>query len=260
MTLSMNRPVIFLDDAGVLNSNRLRGPQWRTHVGRFMADRFGGEAEAWGDANAVIAAKIVNPEFREQTRLRLGLRDLTFEAFEHAYANAWITGLFEAVGIPLPRLIDQLLVHREAHVYACERVRAEIAGASDAVRYLHLMGCKLHLASNGPSYENEAILRSMGIRAEIGEAYGTDIVNVMKESGKFYEAIFRHADVEPYEAIVIDDKCEMLSYAAKIGAGTVCVGDNESAEFEPDVRVQHLSEFTADRARELSNQSSRRKV
>ncbi len=253
MISSMKSPVIFLDDAGVLNSNRLRGPQWNIHIGQFMADRYGGEAEAWGEANRAIATKIVTPEFRNQTRARLSLRELTFEAFELAYANAWLTGMFEMVRIRFPNHIDQLALHREAHVYACEHVRAEIAGATDAVRHLHSCGCKLHLASNGASYENEAILRCMGIRSEFGEAYGTDIVNVMKEGGRFYEAIFRHACIEPDDAIVVDDKCAMLAYAAEIGAYTVCVGEDKTADFQPDARVSHLSDLTIDSVQMLTN-------
>ena len=46
-----NVEAIFLDDEGVLNDNSLRAPQWQRLISEFMVSRFGGDTEAWGEAN-----------------------------------------------------------------------------------------------------------------------------------------------------------------------------------------------------------------
>ena len=53
----MQRPVLFVDDSGVLNDNRLRGPQWDRLVGEFFPPLLGGRPEAWPEANRVVAER-----------------------------------------------------------------------------------------------------------------------------------------------------------------------------------------------------------
>lgn len=239
----MQTKTLFIDDAGVLNSNQLRGPQWNTHIGRFMVDHLGGSARDWECANAIVASQVVSQKFRDQLRAASGLPVLTFALFEPAYAEAWLYGMCNIVGIQTPGKDELIRLHREAHIYANSQVKAEIGGAGEAIRKLSNTGFTIHLASNGASYENEMILQGMGIRTYIGTAYGTDIVNIMKEGPDFYKAIFAHAGVHPTDAVVIDDKCQMLSYAANLGAMTVCVGTDDCGEYKPDHRVPAIGQL-----------------
>lgn len=236
----MQTKTLFIDDAGVLNNNQLRGSQWNTHIGRFMADRLGGLARDWERANAIVASQVVSQKFRESIRSESGLPVLTFDVFEPAYAEAWIYGMCNIVSIQAPAKNELIRLHREAHIYANSQVKAKIVGAGEAVRKLSNDGFTVHLASNGASYENEMILQGMGIRKYVGTAYGTDIVNVMKEGTDYYKAIFSHAGVHPADAVVIDDKCQMLSYAAKLGTMTICVGTDDCGEYKPDHRIPTL--------------------
>jgi hypothetical protein len=57
----MTRPVLFLDDGGVMNDNRLRGPQWQRLVAEFFVPRLGGTQEAWSEANRIVISRLLEP-------------------------------------------------------------------------------------------------------------------------------------------------------------------------------------------------------
>ncbi len=49
--------VVFLDDGGVMNDNRMRGPAWQRLVAEYFAPRLGGEPAAWAAANRVAVER-----------------------------------------------------------------------------------------------------------------------------------------------------------------------------------------------------------
>ncbi|KAF9430712.1 hypothetical protein BGZ94_004703 [Podila epigama] len=55
------------------------------------------------------------------------------------------------------------------------------------------------------------------------QIYGPDLVDVHKDSTKFYAAIFKHCGVDPRTAVVVDDKEKMLSWAKVLGVRTVLI-------------------------------------
>lgn len=55
------KPVILLDDGGVMNDNRLRGEQWQRLVGEFFAPQLGGESAAWAEANRIHMMSVFEP-------------------------------------------------------------------------------------------------------------------------------------------------------------------------------------------------------
>jgi hypothetical protein len=65
----VNQPVIFLDDGGVMNDNRLRAEQWQRMVGEFFAPILGGSTTAWAEANRVVMDAFFVPT-AWQARLR----------------------------------------------------------------------------------------------------------------------------------------------------------------------------------------------
>jgi hypothetical protein len=73
---------IFLDDGGVMNDNRLRGPQWQRLLGEFLPPRLGGEAVAWAEANRVVAP----PLWDGYLQRRFGRVDVRFADYERASA------------------------------------------------------------------------------------------------------------------------------------------------------------------------------
>ena len=58
----MPRLVIFLDDGGVMNDNRLRGTQWQRMVAEFFVPKLGGTLEAWTAANYQVITRMLDAD------------------------------------------------------------------------------------------------------------------------------------------------------------------------------------------------------
>ncbi|KAF9298511.1 hypothetical protein BGZ74_009354 [Mortierella antarctica] len=69
------------------------------------------------------------------------------------------------------------------------------------------------------------------------QIYGPDLVDAHKDSTRFYAEIFRDCGVDPREAIVVDDKEKMLSWAKVLGVRTVLISDVDRTGREMLVRV-----------------------
>ncbi|HEV2251430.1 MAG TPA: HAD family hydrolase [Candidatus Limnocylindria bacterium] len=74
----------------------------------------------------------------------------------------WLAGMCERVGVPVPADVDGTVRASHAHVLA--HIRCAYPDATPAVRALHAIGVRLHLASGGHTDELEPYLRRMGIR------------------------------------------------------------------------------------------------
>src|SRR5689334_9804797 len=94
----MGRFMIFLDDGGVMNDNRKRGPQWQYLVSEFFVPLLGGTPEAWMEANRSVVNRLLEP-VAWQTRL---LSATDYKSFDRAYQLDWLRGMVELVGVVAP--------------------------------------------------------------------------------------------------------------------------------------------------------------
>lgn len=232
--------VIFLDDGDVMNDNSLRGPQWRRYLGEFFTPRYGGTAEAWGEANWKVA---VETPLWEGFLRNFGGKTVSFAQYEAAYAVQWVQGMFAYVGLPLPSEADCLAILRQASAYVTPRVRSAYPGVIETIRELHAEGYALHTASNEASYDLHGYLSGMGVRECFGGLYGPDLLDVLKESPLYYQRMFADAGIEPAQAMVVEDKPGILQWAAEAGATTVQVGSRPTAGYPPDFQIASLSEL-----------------
>lgn len=217
MTIDPRPSVLFIDDGGTINDNRLRAEQWPRHVGEYLASRLGGTPEAWAAVN-----REVFPRVWAETGERMHTF-ATHREFLRTYDLAWITGMCEAVGVPVPRDEAAIEIARGAHEHVSARVHAPIAGAHQAVRALRNAGYALHTASGTPSRELEKLLARLGIRDCFGWLFGADLVDLPKGGPDFYRRIFAHAGVDPSAALVIDDSERACGWAREAGARAVCI-------------------------------------
>lgn len=211
------QPLIFLDDGGVMNDNRARGPEWQRLVGEFFTPRLGGEPSTWAKANHIVATSIFEPESwlaRVQT---------DYVHFERAYWRDWLDGMCRLVGIPTPPEEVCLDLAREAETYITLRVRSAFPGAVEAIRALHARGYELHTASGEPSFHLNGYLTGMGVRACFGQLYGTDLINTLKATPAYYERLFADIGIAPRDALIVDDSPGPLAWARDCGALTVLV-------------------------------------
>jgi HAD superfamily hydrolase (TIGR01509 family) len=208
--------VLFVDDGGVMNDNRLRGPQWQQLVGEYLSPRLGGRPEQWAQANASAEAADLwtGTGFQRRPHVR-------FATLYREYQLAWMRVMCEHVGIPVPPDDEALKLEREASDYVTARVRSAIPGAAEAIRALHDAGFTLHTASGEISSELHNYLTGMGVRDCFGHLFGSDIVDVWKGSAEYYRRVFAHAGVDPGEVLIVDDNAAPCSWAADAGARSV---------------------------------------
>lgn len=214
---------LFIDDGGVLSDNSRRGPEWRRLVAEFFPTRLGGSPEAWAAANRATwqqVAEAHQPALAVEGRYVAGLK---------AYERAWLAAMCEHVGIAPPEGDACDALAREAMLYIMRRVRAAFPHAAEAVAALGDAGYTLHTASNQASWELDAYLAPMGVVDRFGILFGADLVDCMKPNSRYYERAFALADVDPAQALVLDDTPEFLDAAREVGARTVLVGAGASA-------------------------------
>ncbi|MBA2391163.1 MAG: HAD family hydrolase [Ktedonobacteraceae bacterium] len=215
----VTRPLILLDDGGVMNDNRLRGEQWPPLIGEFFAPRLGGTKETWAAANRTIIQDILDP-----TNWLSRMQTFTdYANFEHVYWLDWLGGMCQLVGITLPSIEESITLARQAESYVISRVRSAFPGASEAIRQLDKEGYVLHTASSESSVHLTLYLEGMGVRDCFGQFYGADLLNTMKEGTEYYSRLFGDLQIAPVDALVVDDSPRALAFARELGACTVLV-------------------------------------
>jgi HAD superfamily hydrolase (TIGR01509 family) len=216
----MSRPVIFLDDGGVMNDNRLRGEQWQRMVGEFFVPRLGGDQRAWAAANYQVITRLLDPE-PWQARLRAAP---DYRSFDRQYQIDWLRWMCELVGVAAPTEDECVALGHAATRYITPRVRAAFPCAVAAIRLLHERGHVLHTASGEASEDLDGYLQGMGVRDCFGRLYGPDLVDTFKDGPRFYERVFADAGVEPRDALVVDDNARVVAWVVETGARAVLIG------------------------------------
>jgi len=237
----MTRPVLFLDDGGVMNDNRRRGLQWQRMVAEFFAPRLGGPPEAWSRANRIVMSGILEPA-AWQARLQAAS---DYRTFDYCYQLDWLRTMCDLVNVPFPPEEVGYPLTLEATAEITRRVRAAFPGASEAIRLLHQQGYLLYTASGEPSTDLANYLSGMGVRACFQRLYGPDLIDTFKAGPAYYERIFADAGVDPQYAVVVDDSLQALDWARQAGARTVLIGTGAAALEEGAVWSASLAELPA---------------
>jgi FMN phosphatase YigB (HAD superfamily) len=207
--------VVFIDDGGVLNDNEVRAPQWRRLLGEYLAPRLGGTREAWASAN-VGAFERSWARYVDHVERAGDARGI--ERWIRDDRRRWLIDMCEQVGVAVPP--DPTTYAIDAGTWVAERVRADVPGAIDTVRWLHARGLALNTASGALSWELEPYLRGMGIRELFDHLYGPDLVDRYKNGPYFYEALLRDVGVRADAAVVIDDGEKVRGWAHAAGIRT----------------------------------------
>jgi HAD superfamily hydrolase (TIGR01509 family) len=226
------RPVILLDDGGVMNDNRLRGPQWQRLAGEFFAPRLGGTIAAWAEANRVVMQSILEPA-NWQRRVQAAA---DYPSFEYVYRLDWLCSMAQLVGVPLPSEQECVQLAQQAENYIIPRVHSAFPGAIEAIEQLYATGYILHTASGESSVQLAHYLEGMRVRHCLGRLYGADLLNTLKEGPEFYTRLFADLQIAPGEALIVDDSPRALNWARSLGAHTVLVG----AAGEPGDGMAHI--------------------
>lgn len=226
----MDRRALLLDYHGVISDGERLPEEWRRLLGEFFAPRFGGQPEAWADANRVA--------FRHSLeRLRALGPGVDDEEWRRADRIAWLREMFELVGLPPPDDARADEIALEAAAYVIPRTRATAPGAAEALRALHVRGYVLYTASGDHSTSLDGYLRGLGVRELFRETYGSNLLGVAKSGPGFYRALLAHAGIDAGDAVVVDDDAWRLDWARELGMETILVGDEHPAAAHRRVRA-----------------------
>lgn len=219
-------PVILLDDGGVMNDNLLRGKQWPPLIGKFFAPRLGGSATAWAKANPIVMRHILEPAYwLQRIETAHNYRD-----FENAYWLDWLQGMAQIVGITLPTDEECIQLAQEAESFVIPYVRSAFPGVIETIKWLYEEGYTLHTASGESSTHLGYYLEGMGVRHCFGRLYGPDLLDEFKDRPEYYSKLFADLQLEPNDALVVDDSPQALARARTFGANTVLISaSNERA-------------------------------
>jgi HAD superfamily hydrolase (TIGR01509 family) len=216
------RPVIFLDDGGVMNDNRVRAGQWQRIVGDYLAPILGGEAQAWADANRTVMGGMFASEAAWEERLSAAP---DYATFDYQYHLDWLHGMCKLVGIAPPPADESVELGRRAYASIIPRVQSAFPGAIETIRLLHNRGYTLHTASGESSTDLKGYLAPMGVRDYFGRLFGPDLIGTFKNGPQFYEQLLADAGVTPADALVVDDNPKCIAWAEHAGAQAVLVSN-----------------------------------
>jgi phosphoglycolate phosphatase-like HAD superfamily hydrolase len=130
--------------------------------------------------------------------------------------------------------------------YIIPRIRADFPGVTDAIRLLHSRGYTLHTASGAASYDLAGYLEGMGVRDCFTILYGPDLINTFKTGPHFYHGILAHSQVDPADALIIDDSRHAIAWAAEAGLrGVLVTPDGSRTSPHAIATISGLSELPA---------------
>jgi len=217
---------IFFDDGGVLNDNRIRGKQWKKYCGEFFYSLFGGNPENWAKANHKVITKYLDIFWKDWRGVYPD-----YLSFYGKFKVDWVNEMFKEVGNNTPPNVKHEELYDETTQYVIPKIRSAIPGVIKSIKLLFNRGFKLFTASGGVSEEIKMYLNGMGIRKCFSGFYGPDLINISKSGKDYYSTIFKDLNINPRNAIIIDDQPRFLEVALQTDANIIqsCI----TGEFEP---------------------------
>ena len=197
---------VFFDMWGVLIDGTDVSARWQALVGEFLAPRLGGEAAAWGPANAYAAERMF-ARYRDprgtprETHSRL--------------LRLWLREMCEKVGVPVPKNAGVLA--KETIAWVTSRIDAGSPGAVEAVRTLRARGHRVFTSAGAHSAYTDGHLQAMGIRNLFDATYGSDLIDRWKTNAGFYRKILEHSGIRGEDAVTVDDQEKCLDWARRAG-------------------------------------------
>ncbi|MEX1022743.1 MAG: HAD family hydrolase [Dehalococcoidia bacterium] len=233
------RTAIFLDMDGVLVDN---GPPlaaaYTRAVSEVLAARLGGDVAAWARAHETSFANL--PAAPDGPKHFAGTPMTPSEMYRLENLLG-VRGACAVLGVtPPPEDECDAWGHEMEQRARFEYSRA-LPGAAPAVEAM-ADDVALHMSSGNAAWVIAGTLEHMAISEHFGLGCGADLVGVVKAHDDFFPRVFDLADARAQDAIVVDDRADVLARAKRAGAATVLVGA-PSAGGEADLVVGSLADL-----------------
>lgn len=208
---------LFIDFDNTLCEMSSHREQFTQKLAELLSVEFDHDVEDW------------RPALRRELDASLANYARKFAGDPLAGYSAWIdeervrvtTAVFAAIGAPLPTHEPVIDLAKRLQFDALTDCISIFPGVEDALRVLFDMGIRIQLASGQESEYLLAALIGGGIESFIESKFGPDLVDCAKEGPEFYRRIFNVCEIQPSEAIVVDDQAMCLDWAEEAGARVV---------------------------------------
>lgn len=220
---------ILFDLYGTLADSRLMIPCYARQLGRVMAERYGGEADAWADANRRVVADWDSY-----------YADLDFEG-DNGLDDMWegmirtTRALFRLTGTPEPRADELASLSRELPYLATSGCDVLFPEVRNVIERLRGAGYVLGIASHTTTAQARGTLTGAGILDDFqGPILGPDVTGVFAKNRRYYLA----AHLPPGDCLVVDDSPDGIHGAKAAGMTAILIDRNHTAP--PDSPADHI--------------------
>lgn len=228
---------VFLDFDGTLSNPVLLRKQYLAEIATILSRDFGGESALWEDA-ASTALDWIATDYQQR-----------FSGNPLAGYNIWhptaiessIVQMFTSLSVPIPPSPLQLAQETQFNaLLACD---AAYSDAQNVLMHLFETDWRVQMASGNSSEYLMAALMGAGLESYTESKFGPDLVDCAKEGIEYYEAIFTACNIDPKDAIVVDDYPTALGWASAIGAKTIHARIDPVHLFESPLNVPVLTQL-----------------
>jgi HAD superfamily hydrolase (TIGR01509 family) len=183
--------------------------------------------ELWDDVRRGVAAEAGRPWPTGATRAMQGMSTAEWSAY-----------LIDAVGVAAePAEVTATVLDRMAAQYDARLPL--LAGAVEVVERL-ARRWPLGLASSSPRRLIDTVLESAGLAQQFQVSVSTEEVGAGKPSPVVYQTAVQRLDVDPSQAIAIEDSSNGLRSAASAGLGVLAVPNTAFPPSEDALALAHV--------------------
>ena len=128
----MSKRVLFFDDGGVLNNNKVRGEQWKKFIADYFTPRFGGEPTNWMKANIYAMGFVIDYLTDIQEK---GIQ-MTYRDYKIHEDVLWTEKMFEYTGLQPPPEEDYAKLVEDVYRTIVPQVHSEYPGIINCLKQL----------------------------------------------------------------------------------------------------------------------------
>jgi FMN phosphatase YigB (HAD superfamily) len=208
---------LFIDFDDTLSDRDAHFGQYVQVVSTLLTHEFGARPDLW--ATALVREIIITTQGYIERFLNNPLAG--YNDWLEYERKRIVADVFRSAEVPLPNDEDLGVLARRVQFMGIAECDAIFPGALEALEQLQNEGVVLHLASAQDSWWLEAAKIGGRLGDLFTSAYGPDLIDCAKEGVEYYKRIFHSSEVDPRQAIVLDDQEECLEWAQAAGARVI---------------------------------------
>ena len=230
---------LFLDFDDTLVDTKEHGKQYVRSLSAVLSKKHGGCVSDWQQP---IATGISSMKHRYMERFNAN--HLTgFDVWMDVERVVTTKEIFQLAGTNFPLSENILEFARQMQFDAVSQCDASHEGVRSALQSLVSAGVKIHAASANESKYLRAAFVGLKSDGLMDTFFGPNLIDCAKESPMYYSKIFDSLQIDPVNAIVLDDQIECLEWAVDAGARAIHANIGSCMPKSSYLTVTHFSQL-----------------